>query len=128
MDLESQEIFIDRCWLDVLSQSHSVDGHNHPNSFFTGIYFVPAPATDARLILHSPAKERGLSLPTKKETTLDQEYFIYRPEAGDLLVFESYRAQSFQLHESDQEHINLSFTAAGPLSPMTFPGEWIQGS
>ncbi|MEE8121497.1 MAG: putative 2OG-Fe(II) oxygenase, partial [Anaerolineales bacterium] len=111
----------DRCWLNVLSRGHSMDVHNHPNSFFTGIYFLQAPVDGTRLCLHNPAKEMGLSLPVKKETTLNQEYFIYQPMAGDLLVFESYIAKSFQVHESDQEHINLTFTAAGPLSPVTFP-------
>ncbi len=121
VDLDSQEISIDRCWLNVLSRGHSMDVHNHPNSFFTGIYFLQAPVDGTRLCLHNPAKEMGLSLPVKKETTLNQEYFIYQPIAGDLLVFESYIAKSFQVHESDQEHINLTFTAAGPLSPVTFP-------
>ena len=65
VDLESQEIFIDRCWLNVLRRGHSVDGHNHPNSFFTGIYFVQVPAGGARLSLHNPANERGLFLPVK---------------------------------------------------------------
>lgn len=123
VDLEAQQIVIDRCWLNVLSRGHSVDVHNHPNSFFTGIYFIQAPADGTCLSLHNPANERGLSLPVNKETTLNQEYFIYRPEPGDLLIFESHIAQSFQLHESDQEHINLGFTAAGPLSPVTFPTE-----
>jgi hypothetical protein len=36
--------------------------------------------------------------------------------AGDLLIFESYIAHSFQAHQSDQEHINLTFTAVGALS------------
>ncbi len=128
VDLDSQEIFIDRCWLNMLSRGQSMDVHNHPNSFFTGIYFLQAPEGGTRLSLHNPANEMGLSLPVKKETTLNQEYFIHQPTAGELLIFESYIAQSFQLHESDQQHINLTFTAAGPLSPATFPSGDIQSS
>ncbi|HSS64568.1 MAG TPA: TIGR02466 family protein [Gammaproteobacteria bacterium] len=121
VDLEAQEIAIDRCWLNVLSRGQSMDVHSHPNSFYTGIYFLQAPADGPRLSLHNPANERGLSLPVKKETTLNQEYFIYQPVAGDLLIFDSYIAQSFQVHQSEQEHIHLTFTAAGPLSPVPFP-------
>ncbi len=117
VDLDSQEILIDRCWLNVLSRGNSVDLHNHPNSFFTGIYFLQAPAGGTLLSLHNPTQDVALSVPVRKETTLNQEGYTYQPVAGDLLIFESHVAHSFQLHESDQEHINLSFTAVGPLSP-----------
>jgi uncharacterized protein (TIGR02466 family) len=120
VDLNSQEISIDKCWLNVLSRGNSMDIHNHPNSFYTGIYFLQALPDGARLSLHNPTQEMGLSLPVKKETTLNQEGYIHQPMAGDLLIFESYIAHSFQVHQSDQEHINLTFTAIGPLSPEPF--------
>lgn len=82
---------------------------------------MQAPSDGARLALHNPANERALSLPVNKETMLNQEYFVYQPPAGELLIFDSYVAQSFRVHESDQEHINLGFTASGPLSPVPFP-------
>jgi uncharacterized protein (TIGR02466 family) len=121
VDLESQEIHIDRCWLNVLSRSNSMDVHNHPNSFFTGIYFLQAPTDGARFSLHNPTQGIGLSVPVKKQTTLNQEGYIYQPMAGDLLIFESCITHSFHVHESDQEHINLSFTAVGPVSSVMFP-------
>lgn len=121
VDLDSQEIHIDRCWLNVLRRGNSMDVHNHANSFFTGIYFLQAPTDGARLCLHNPAQGIGLSVPVKKETTLNQEGYIYQPMAGDLVIFESYITHSFHVHESDQEHIHLAFTAVGPLSSTVFP-------
>lgn len=123
VDVDSQELYIDRCWLNVLSRGHSMDVHNHPNSFFTGIYFLQAPTDGASLSLHNPTQEIGLSVPVKKETPLNQEGYTYQPVAGDLVIFESYIAHSFRVHKSDQEHINLSFTAAGPLSTVLFPSQ-----
>ncbi len=121
VDLDSQEIYVNRCWLNVLSRGHSMDVHNHPNSFFTGIYFLQAPTDGARLSLHNPTQGTGLSVPLKKETTLNQEGYSYQPMAGDLIMFDSYIAHSFRVHQSDEEHINLSFTAAGPVNPVMFP-------
>lgn len=121
VDLASQEIHIDRCWLNVLSRGNSMDVHNHANTFFTGIYFLQAPTDGARLSLHNPTQGIGLSVPVKKETTLNQEGYIYQPMAGDLVIFESYITHSFHVHESDQEHINLAFTAVGPVSFVMFP-------
>ena len=107
VDLDSQPIGIDRCWLTVLGKGDSVDLHNHPNSFYTGIYFVQAPADGTRLFLYNPA-----SLPFTKETRLNQRAYVYRPRSGDLLIFESHIVHSFQVHESEQEHVNLGFVAS----------------
>ena len=111
VDRSGQTITIDRCWLSVLARGHSIDVHNQPNSFFTGVYFLQAPADGACLCLHNPTQEIGISLPMSQETPLNQESFVYRPTPGDLLIFESSLTQSLQVHNADQEHINLSFTA-----------------
>lgn len=116
VDLDAQMIAIAKCWLNVFRRGDSMDVHNHPNSFYTGIYFLQAPPDGTRLFLHNPGEdERGLSLPVKKETILNQEGYTHQPMAGELLIFESYISYSFQVHQSDQEHINLSFTAVGPV-------------
>ncbi len=112
VDLDRQAIAVDRCWLNVLGKGDSIDVHNHPNSFYTGIYFVQAPADGARLFLFHPAAEMGFAMPFTKETKLNQRAYVYQPRPGDLLVYESHIVQSFQVHGSDQEHINLCFTAS----------------
>lgn len=112
VDLDSHPISINRCWLTVLGKGDSVDLHNNPNSFYTGIYFVQVPADGARLFLYNPASEMGFSLPFTKETKLNQRAYVYRPRSGDLLIFESHIVHSFQVHGSDQEHINLGFVAS----------------
>lgn len=112
VDLDKQPIAIDRCWLNVLGKGDSIDLHNHPNSFYTGIYFVQAPADGARLFLYHPASEMGFSMPFTRETKLNQRAYVYRPRTGDLLVYESHIVHSFQVHDAAQEHINLCFTAS----------------
>ena len=115
VDLDRQPIGINRCWLTVLGKGDSVDLHNHPNSYYTGIYFIQAPADGARLFLYHPASEMGFSLPFTKETKLNQRAYVCRPRSGDLLIFESHIVHSFQVHDSEQEHINLGFVAS-PVS------------
>ena len=112
VDVDRQAITIDRCWLNVLGEGDSIDVHNHPNSFYTGVYFVQAPADGARLFLYHPAAEMGFSVPSTRETKLNQRAYVYQPRPGDLLVYESHIAHSFQVHGSDREHINLCFTAS----------------
>lgn len=115
VDLDRQPIAIDRCWLNIFGKGDSIDLHNHANSFYTGIYFVQAPADGTRLLLYHPASEMGFSMPFTRETRLNQRAYAYQPRPGDLLVYESHIIHSFQVHDSDQEHINLCFTAS-PVS------------
>jgi uncharacterized protein (TIGR02466 family) len=112
VDLGRQSIVIDRCWLNVLGKGESVDVHNHPNSFYTGIYFVQAPADGTRLLLYNPAAELGLSMPLTKETKINQRAYVHRPRPGDLIIYESHITHSFQVHDSADEHINVCFTAS----------------
>lgn len=111
VDLESERLFIDRCWLNVLGRGHSLDVHTHANSFYTGIYFVQAPPEGSRLFLYNPTRDMGYSMPVTKETQFNQEAFAVRPSSGDLIVFDSLVSHSFQVHGAEREHINLSFTA-----------------
>lgn len=110
VDLRAQPIDIDRCWLNVFARGDSMDVHNHPNSLYTGYYFIEAPEDGTRLILYHPAKEMGFSMPVVRESLLNQEGFTCVPRAGDLVLFESHIVHSFHLHDSPREHLNLGFT------------------
>lgn len=113
VDLDAQPLAVHKCWLNVLARGDSMDVHNHPNSFYTGYYFIEAPADGTRLILYHPAKEMGFSMPVIRDTMLNQEGYTCLPRAGDLVLFESHIVHSFQLHDSHREHVNLGFTV-GP--------------
>ncbi|MDX1398647.1 MAG: putative 2OG-Fe(II) oxygenase, partial [Oceanospirillum sp.] len=63
VDPAEQPLAIDRCWLNVLRKGDSIDVHNHPNSFYTGIYFIEAPAEGTRMLLYHPGAEMGFSMP-----------------------------------------------------------------
>ena len=112
VDLDRHSIAIDRCWLNILGRGESVDVHNHPNSFYTGLYFVQAPSDGARLLLYNPAAELGPSVPLVKETRINQRAYVHRPRPGDLVIYESHITHSFQVHSSEQEHINFCFTVS----------------
>jgi uncharacterized protein (TIGR02466 family) len=112
VDLDTQSIFIDRCWLNILRKGESVDVHNHPNSFYTGLYFVQAPAGGARLFLYNPAAELGTAMSFTRVTQINQRAYVYEPCPGDLIVYESHITHSFQVHGLDHEHINVCFTVS----------------
>ena len=112
VDLRDSGIFIQRCWLNVFNKGNSMDVHNHPNSVFTGIYFVKAPAGGARLLLRSPTKDTGFAIPVTDENELNRDLAVHEPKEGGLILFDSHVLYNFHLHDIEDEHINLTFTAA----------------
>ena len=108
----SDKLAVTQAWLTVLTRGQSVDVHTQSNSLYTALYFPEAPEDGACLTLHNAANERGLSVPVRRETPLNQEYFVCRPGVDELLVFESHIAQSFMVHESDCPQLCLTFTLA----------------
>ncbi|MBT3908532.1 MAG: hypothetical protein HOB37_05965 [Rhodospirillaceae bacterium] len=115
VDLARQDIVVERCWLNVLGRGHSMGLHKHPNSLYTGLYFLNAPKDGALLFLYNPAKEMGFSMPVKKDNPLNEDAHVIRPKTGELLIFPSALAQSFQVHDAETEHLHLGFTVSARL-------------
>ena len=110
LDLTDDELKINGCWLTVLKKGQATDVHNTPNSVFTALYFLQAPAESAPLLLLGPTKNLWLAVPVLEENELNIEVESYRPSSGDLLMFPSNTLHNLHVHEDKQDLINLTFT------------------
>lgn len=110
LDLTNDEMKINACWLTVLKKGQATDVHNNPNSVFTALYFLQAPAKSAPVLLLGPTKDLWLSVPVLEENQLNMEVESYRPSSGDLLMFSSNMLHNLHVHEDQQDLISLTFT------------------
>lgn len=85
--------------------------HNHPNSIFTGVYFVQAPENSGHLVLKSELFDRMLVYPITKENEFNAATREITPEPGLLVIFRSHIMHGALLHKPAEERISLSFTA-----------------
>lgn len=109
-DLTDDELKINACWLTVLKKGQATDVHNNPNSVFTALYFLQAPAESAPVLLLGPTKDLWLAVPVLEDNELNMEVESYRPSSGDLLMFSSNMLHNLHVHEDKQDLINLTFT------------------
>ena len=88
-----------------------MDVHNHPNSLFSGIYFIKSSKNSAKLVFESPSSEKMISVPVINNNTYNVENIGYEPNEGKLILFNSNLKHKVLLHNSDEERITISFTA-----------------
>lgn len=104
-------IIIDKMWINIYEESSAMEVHNHPNSTFTGVYFVQAPEKSAPLILKSELFDRMLEQPTTMKNDFNAAIKEITPEPGLLVLFKSHIMHGTLLHKLAEERISISFTA-----------------
>lgn len=110
LDLTGDELKINGCWLTVLKKGQATDVHNNPNSVFTALYFLQAPAECAPLRLLGPTKDLWLAVPVVEDNELNIEVESYRPSSGDLVMLPSNTLHNLHLHQDKQDLVSLTFT------------------
>ena len=86
--------------------------HIHPNSLFSGVYYVTAPKNSGNLMLYDPRPGVQMAMPTRKEGKLPPELWRevhYEPVAGRCIMFPSWLWHEVKPNESNQTRISVSF-------------------
>jgi uncharacterized protein (TIGR02466 family) len=120
----SQRLRITQSWIarTQLGGAHGL--HNHPNSLFSGVYYISCAE-------HSPLNfrfENALFRDFKfrvdytTQTEYNQTAVSVRPTVGDLVIFPSWVEHSVESNPGPQERISLSFNTwlCGNLGEQNF--------
>ena len=86
--------------------------HLHPNSLFSGVYYVTAPKNSGNLMLYDPRPGVQMTMPNRKEGKLSPEFWRvihYEPKAGRCIMFPSWLWHEVKSNESNQTRISVSF-------------------
>ena len=86
--------------------------HIHPNSLFSGVYFVKTPQNSGNLMLYDPRPGVQMTMPNRKEGKLSPELWRevhYEPKAGRCIMFPSWLWHEVKPNESNQTRISVSF-------------------
>ncbi len=109
--IPDSNVIIKNMWVNIYEKGCSMDVHNHPNSLFSGIYFIKSSKNSAKLVFESPSSEKMISVPVINNNTYNVENIGYEPNEGKLILFNSNLKHKVLLHNSDEERITISFTA-----------------
>jgi len=86
--------------------------HIHPNSLFSGVYWVKAPKKSGNLMVYDPRPGVQMAMPSRKEGKLPSQFWRevhYEPKAGTCIMFPSWLWHEVKPNESNDTRISVSF-------------------
>lgn len=111
LDLHGHKLRLDSLWVNVLDPGGSHSGHIHPHSVISGTVYVNTPVGASALKLEDPRLPMMMAAPPRAENApREQQTFIYeQPEAGTILLWESWLRHEVPPNAAETPRISISF-------------------
>ena len=106
------EPYLGGMWANVNPPGGMNRAHIHPNSLWSGVYYVKAPENCGILRIDDPRTSAAMSRPNMKEGDVPARVHreaCYKPIAGRLIMFPSWITHCVDPNESDDLRISVSF-------------------
>jgi uncharacterized protein (TIGR02466 family) len=113
-DLGRGRLALDSLWVNVLRPGAAHSGHVHPHSVISGTVYVRTPKGASALKLEDPRLPLMMAAPPRRADALEaQQSFVYlRPEAGAVILWESWLRHEVPANAARSERISISFNYA----------------
>ena len=113
-DLGGRALRLEDIWINILPEGGTHSGHIHPHSVISGTTYVAMPEGASALRLEDPRSARMMAAPPRlKEAREEMRGFVYvRPEAGDVLMWESWLRHEVPMTLAEADRISVSFNYA----------------
>ncbi len=113
-DLGGKKLKLDSLWINILPQGGVHTSHLHPHSVISGTTYVTMPQGASAIKFEDPRLAMMMAAPTrKKKAPPEMRQFIYvAPEAGEVLLWESWLRHEVPLNVAEEERITVSFNYA----------------
>lgn len=110
-DLGGGKLKLDNIWINVLDPGGFHSGHIHPHSVISGTYYAQVPDGASSLKFEDPRLPMMMAAPTRDDDAPQElRNFVYlAPEAGVMLMWESWLRHEVVRNESDEPRISVSF-------------------
>ena len=109
---EEREPLIGNMWANINPPGGYNQAHIHPNSLFSGAYYVKAPPNSGRLELMDPRPGVQQSMPPRKKVKLPRELWretYYDAVPGRIIMFPSWLWHKVEPNKSNDIRISVSF-------------------
>jgi len=110
-DLGRGRLRLDSLWANVLDPGGAHSGHIHPHSVISGTVYVAMPPGAGGLRLEDPRLPLMMAAPPRRADAAEtQKSFVYlAPEAGTILMWESWLRHEALPNAASEPRISLSF-------------------
>ena len=99
-------------WANINPPGGDNNSHIHPNSLFSGVYYVKGQPNSGRLSLMDPRPGAQQCMPTRKKGKLPRELWretYYDPIPGRLIMFPAWMWHKVEPNKSNDIRISVSF-------------------
>ena len=99
-------------WANINPPGGYNNSHIHPNSLFSGVYYVKGQPNSGRLSLMDPRPGAQQCMPMRKKGKLPRELWretYYDPIPGRLIMFPSWMWHKVEPNKSNDIRISVSF-------------------
>ena len=106
------EPFLGNMWANINPPGGSNRAHQHPNSLWSGVYWIKTPKNCGHLKIDDPRSAAAMVRPKQKEGQLPSRLYRethYEPIAGRLIMFPSWLMHCVDPNESNDIRISVSF-------------------
>jgi len=106
------EPFLGNMWANINPPGGMNRAHIHPNSLWSGVYYVKAPLNSGQLKIEDPRSVALMVRPRMKKSKPPQRLWReghYEPKAGRLIMFPSWLNHCVDSNQSNDIRISVSF-------------------
>lgn len=110
-DLGGKTLKLDSLWINILPEGGTHSSHIHPHSVISGTTYVTMPEDTSAIKFEDPRLPMMMAAPPRLKTARDElRTFIYaKPEAGEVLLWESWLRHEVPMNMSEDDRISVSF-------------------
>lgn len=114
---ENVKPFITQSWCTFSEKGESMHEHSHPNSLYSGVYYVNANSETDYITFKKPEQHEPVMWYKKVLNIYNAYEFRFPVASGDLIMFPSSIPHSFGSSESEGTRISIAFNTflAGSL-------------
>ena len=108
----TSEPILGNMWANINPSGGYNRPHLHPNSHFSGVYYIKAPKNSGQLIFNDPRTLSQMLLPNRKQQTPPPELWRevrLQPIEGRIIMFPAWLMHCVDPNESNDIRISVSF-------------------
>lgn len=110
-DLGDGRLELEDLWINILPEGGTHASHIHPHSVISGTTYIAMPDGASALKLEDPRSARMMAAPPRrKDARAELRTFVYvTPQAGDVLLWESWLRHEVPMNMAEDERVSVSF-------------------
>ena len=110
-ELAGEKLALDSLWINILEPGGAHSGHIHPHSVISGTVYVDIPDGASAIRFEDPRLPMMMAAPTRRADAPEdlQTFVSISPQAGTVLMWESWLRHEVPANQAEAERISVSF-------------------